>query len=151
MKRRKLIAAVVCALFASGAGAQTFPTKPIRVVVPFAPGGATDTFSRALAAELTQALGQTVVVENRPGAGTIVGAEVVAKAPPDGYTLLFTDLSTHTITGSLYAKLPYDPLKSFSPVAVANSSPLLLVVHPSVPAKNVRELIAVAKRQPGTP
>ena len=146
-----LFASAVCALFAAGVAAQTFPTKPIRLVVPFAPGGATDTFSRALAAELTQALGQTVVVENRPGAGTIVGAEVVAKAPPDGYTLLFTDLSTHTITGSLYAKLPYDPLKSFSPVAVANSSPLLLVVHPSVPAKTVRELIAVAKRQPGTP
>ena len=151
MKRRTLIAAVVCATLSSGVAAQAFPTKPIRLVVPVAPGGATDTFSRALAAELTQALGQTVVVENRPGAGTIVGAEVVAKAPPDGYTLLFTDLSTHTITGSLYAKLPYDPLKSFSPVAVANSSPLLLVVHPSVPAKNVRELIAVAKRQPGTP
>ena len=128
---------------------QGFPTKPIRMIVPFPPGGATDTFSRSLAVELTQTLGQTVIVENRPGAGTTIGADLVAKAPPDGYTLLFTDLSTHTITGSLYAKLPYDPLRSFAPVAAANSSPLLLVVHPSVPAKSVKELIALARRQPG--
>ncbi|HEV3484820.1 MAG TPA: tripartite tricarboxylate transporter substrate-binding protein, partial [Vicinamibacterales bacterium] len=146
-----LVSAAVAAAFSSSAAAQTFPTKPIRLVVPFAPGGATDTFSRTLAAELTQTLGQTVLVENRPGAGTIIGAEVVAKAPPDGYTLLFTDLSTHTITGSLYAKLPYDPLKSFVPVTAANSSPLLLVVHPSVGARSVKELIAIAKRQPNIP
>jgi tripartite-type tricarboxylate transporter receptor subunit TctC len=119
------------------------------MIVPFPPGGATDTFSRALAQELTQTLGQSVIVENRPGAGTTIGADLVAKAQPDGYTLLFTDLSTHTITGSLYTKLPYDPLKSFAPVAAANSSPLILVVHPSVGVKSVKELIATAKRQPG--
>jgi len=141
----------LCAGFSATAAAQSYPTKPIRLIVPFAPGGATDTFSRALAVELTQTLGQTVIVENRTGAGTTIGADFVAKAAPDGHTLLFTDLSTHTITGSLYSKLPYDPLKSFAPVAAANSSPLLLVVHPSVPAKSVKELIAVAKRQPGIP
>jgi tripartite-type tricarboxylate transporter receptor subunit TctC len=139
----------ICAAVPAGADAQAFPSKPIRMIVPFAPGGATDTFSRSLAVELTQTLGQTVVVENRPGAGTTIGADLVAKAPPDGHTLLFTDLSTHTITGSLYAKLPYDPLRSFAPVAAANSSPLLLVVHPSVTVKSVKELIALAKRQPG--
>ena len=139
----------MCAAVPAGADAQAFPSKPIRMIVPFAPGGATDTFSRSLAAELTQTLGQAVVVENRPGAGTTIGADLVAKAPPDGHTLLFTDLSTHTITGSLYAKLPYDPLRSFVPVAAANSSPLLLVVHPSVTVKSVKELIALAKRQPG--
>ena len=138
-----------CAAVSFSAVGQSYPTKPIRMIVTFAPGGATDTFARALAVELTQTLGQTVVVENRPGAGTTIGADVVAKAPPDGHTLLFTDLSTHTITGSLYAKLPYDPLRSFAPVAAANSSPLLLVVHPSVSVKTVKELIALAKRQPG--
>ena len=144
----------VCALCVAmpiGAAAQAYPAKPIRMVVPFAPGGATDTFSRVLAAELSNNLGQQVIVENRPGAGTTIGADVVAKAAPDGHTLLFTDLSTHTITASLYAKLPYDPLRSFAPVAAANSSPLLLVVHPSVGVKSVRELIALAKRQPGIP
>ena len=141
----------VCAAVSVDAAEQAYPSKPIRMIVPFAPGGATDTFSRSLAIELTQTLGQPVVVENRPGAGTTIGADVVAKAAPDGHTLLFTDLSTHTITGSLYAKLPYDPVKSFAPVAAANSSPLLLVVHPSVGVKSVKELIALAKRQPGIP
>lgn len=138
----------LCAATVTDVSAQTFPSKPIRMVVPFAPGGATDTFSRALAAELTQSLGQQVIVENRPGAGTTIGADIVAKAPPDGHTLLFTDLSTHTITASLYAKLPYDPLR-FAAVAAANSSPLLLVVHPSVGVKSVKELISLAKREPG--
>lgn len=143
--------AVACAAVPAGALAQAFPTKPVRLVVPFAPGGATDTFSRAIAAELTQILGQPVLVENRPGAGTTIGAELVSKAAPDGHTLFFTDLSTHTISASLYPKLPYDPLKSFAPVAIANSSPLLLVVHPSVSVKSVKELIATARRQPGIP
>jgi tripartite-type tricarboxylate transporter receptor subunit TctC len=139
----------VCVTTALGASAQAFPGKPIRMVVPFAAGGATDTFSRALAAELTNSLGQQVIVENRTGAGTTIGADVVAKAAPDGHTLLFTDLATHTITASLYTKLPYHPLRSFAAVAAANSSPLLLVVHPSVGVKSVKELIALAKRRPG--
>ncbi|HKU71650.1 MAG TPA: tripartite tricarboxylate transporter substrate binding protein [Burkholderiales bacterium] len=136
-------------LAATGAAAQTFPSKPVRLIVPFAPGGATDIFSRAAAAEMTKSLGQPVIVENRPGAGTTIGAEIVAKSPPDGHTLFFTDLSTHTITGSIYSKLSYNPQRDFAPVAAVNSSPLILVAHPSVGAKTVRDLIAVAKRHPG--
>lgn len=143
------IVAMMAALAAMDAASQAFPARPIRLVVPFPPGGATDTFSRAAAAEMTKSLGQTVLVENRPGAGTTIGADIVAKSPPDGHTLFFTDLSTHTITGSLYSKLPYHPLRDFAPVAAVNSSPLILVAHPSVGVKTVRELIAVAKRHPG--
>ena len=129
--------------------AQNYPAKPIRLVVPFPPGGATDTFSRVLAAQMSKTLGQQVIVENRPGAGTTIAAELVAKSPPDGHTLFFTDLSTHTITSSLYPRLPYHPLRDFAAVAPVNSSPLLLVAHPSVNVKSVRELIALAKRHPG--
>ena len=144
-----VLAVAVLAGAAGGAPAQTYPTRPVRLIVPFPPGGATDTFSRTVAAEMTKSLGQQVIVENRPGAGTTIGADLVAKAPPDGHTLFFTDLSTHTITGSLYAKLPYHPLRDFAPVAPVNSSPLLLVAHPSVGVKSVRELVAVAKKHPG--
>jgi tripartite-type tricarboxylate transporter receptor subunit TctC len=143
-----MVALIVAAL-AAGVHAQAFPTKPIRVIVSFPPGGATDTFSRALAAEMTPSLGQQVIVENRPGAGTIIAAEFVVKAPADGYTLLFTDLSTHAITRSIYTKLKYDPLRDFAAVSAVNVSPLLLVAHPSVTAKSVRELVALAKRHPG--
>jgi tripartite-type tricarboxylate transporter receptor subunit TctC len=141
--------AALMVLAGADAAAQAYPTRPVRLVVPFPPGGATDTFSRATAAELTKSLGQQVIVENRPGAGTTIGADVVAKAPPDGHTLFFTDLSTHTITTSLYAKLPYHPLRDFAPVAPVNSSPLLLVAHPSVGVKTVRELVALVKKHPG--
>jgi tripartite-type tricarboxylate transporter receptor subunit TctC len=144
-----VIAVLLAALAATNAAGQAFPTRPIRLIVPFPPGGATDTFSRAAAAEMTKSLGQTVIVENRPGAGTTIAADFVAKSPPDGHTLFFTDLSTHTITSSLYSKLPYHPLRDFAPVAPVNSSPLILVAHPSVGAKTVRELIAVAKKHPG--
>lgn len=140
---------ILSALVSAGAIAQSFPSRPVRLIVPFPPGGATDTFSRAVAAEMTKNLGQTVIVENRPGAGTTIAAEIVSKSPPDGHTLLFTDLSTHTITASLYTRLAYHPLRDFAPVAVVNSSPLILVAHPSVGAKTVSELIAVAKRHPG--
>ena len=133
----------------STSSGQGFPTKPVRLIVPFAPGGATDTFSRVVAIELGRSLGQQVLVENRPGAGTIIGAEMVAKSPPDGHTLFFTDLSTHAITPSLYPKLPYQPLRDFAAVAPVNSSPLLMLAHPSVSAKTVRQLIALAKKQPG--
>jgi len=143
------IAGLLGVLIATGAVAQTFPAKPIRLIVPFPPGGATDTFSRVAAAEMSKSLGQQVLVENRPGAGTTIGAEWVAKSPPDGHTLFFTDLSTHTITSSLYPKLSYHPLRDFAAVAAVNSSPLLLVAHPSVNVKSARELIALAKRHPG--
>ena len=139
----------VMAQATSSSSGQAYPTKPIRLIVPFPPGGATDIFSRTAAVELTKSLGQQVIVENRPGAGTTIAAELVAKAPPDGHTLFFTDLSTHTITASLYSKLPYQPLRDFAAVAAVNSSPLLLVAHPSVNVRSVKELIALAKRHPG--
>lgn len=151
MKRRLAGSAILIAgaVAANVALAQVFPVKPIRLIVPFPPGGPTDTFSRATAAEVAKSLGQQVIVENRPGAGTTIGADLVAKATPDGHTLFFTDLSTHTITTSLYTRLPYHPLRDFAPVAPVNSSPLILITHPSVGAKTVRELIAVAKKHPG--
>jgi tripartite-type tricarboxylate transporter receptor subunit TctC len=152
MKNDLAFACALCISLALPAAlhAQTFPNKPIRVVVSFPPGGATDTFARTLAAELTKSLHQQVLVDNRPGAATTIAAELVAKAPADGYTLLFTDFQTHTITASLYSKLAYHPLKDFAPVTPVNLSPLLLVAHPSVGAKNVRELVAIAKKNPGT-
>ena len=150
--RRLLAAIAVLILGAAAAGdalPQAFPVKPIRLIVPFPPGGPTDTFSRATAVEVAKSLGQQVIVENRPGAGTTIGADLVAKAAPDGHTLFFTDLSTHTITASLYSRLPYHPLRDFAPVAPVNASPLILITHPSVGARTVRELIAVAKKHPG--
>ena len=129
--------------------AQTYPAKPVRIVVSFAPGGATDIFARATAAEISRSLGQQILVENRAGAGTTIAADLVAKAPADGYTLLFTDLSTHAITTSLYTKLAYHPVRDFAAVAPVNLSPLLLVSHPSVSARSVKDLIAMAKKHPG--
>ena len=143
------MALILGAVISPSALAQAFPAKSIRLIVAFPTGGATDTFARVTAAEMTKSVGQQIIVENRPGAGTTIAAEFVSRAPPDGYTLLFTDLSTHTITASLYTKLQYHPLKSFAAVAPVNSSPLLLVAHPSVGVKSVRELIALAKRNPG--
>jgi len=143
------IVATLTAVATASAVGQEFPTRPIRLIVPFPTGGATDTFSRVIAAEMSKSLGQQVIVENRPGAGTTIAADIVSKSAADGYTLFFTDLSTHTITSSIYAKLPYHPLRDFAPVAAVNSSPLLLVAHPSVGVRTVRELIAVAKKHPG--
>ena len=121
----------------------------MRLVVAFATGGATDTFSRITAAELTKSLGQQVIVENRPGAGTTIAAELVAKSAADGYTLLFTDMSTHAITPSLYSKLSYNPQRDLMAVAPVSSSPLMMVAHPSLGAKSAKDLIALAKRSPG--
>lgn len=140
---------LIAALAPGSAVAQAFPAKPIRLVVAFPPGGATDTFARVTAADMSKGLGQQVIVENRPGAGTTIAAEFVAKSPPDGYTLLFTDLSTHAITPSIYPKLPYHPLKDLVAVAPVSSSPLIMVAHPSVNVKSAKDLIALAKRQPG--
>jgi tripartite-type tricarboxylate transporter receptor subunit TctC len=150
MSRASLLAVLVSTIaVGGGAYAQTFPVKPVRLVVAFAPGGATDTFSRVTAAEMSKSLGQQVIVENRPGGGTTIAAELVAKSAPDGYTLLFTDLSTHSITPSIYPKLGYQPLKDFAAVATISSSPLIMVAHPSVGVKSAKELIALAKRHPG--
>ena len=142
-----LLAAVAPALFAQHASAQAFPAKPIRIIVPLAAGGPGDVLARAVGQKLSEALGQPVVIDNRPGANTNVGTEAAAKAPPDGYTLLAT-ASTLTINPSLYASLPYDPIKDFAPVTLIATTPLMLVVHPSLPAKSVRELIALARARP---
>ena len=129
--------------------AQAYPTRPIRMVVPFSAGaGVTDIMARLLSTHLSASLGQPVVIENRPGAGGVPGTDVVAKAPADGYTFLISNVS-HAIDASLYAKLPYDPLKDFVPVTLINTAPLLLVVNPALPVKTTRELVAYAKTHPG--
>ena len=131
------------------AGAQAYPAKPIRIVVPFPPGGATDILARAVAQKLTDAWGQAVVVDNRPGAGGNIGSELVAKAAPDGYTLEMGTVGTHAINASLYAKMPYDHVKDFAPVILVAGVPNVLVVNPSLPVSSVQELIAYAKANPG--
>jgi len=133
---------------APGAAA-AYPTRPIRLVVPFTPGGSTDILARAIGQELTKAWGQSVIVDNVPGAGGAIGAEKVAKAAPDGYTLLMGHIGTLAVNPSLYPKLPYNPVKDFAPVAWVARVPNVLVVHLSVPAKNMRELVALAKAKPG--
>ena len=133
---------------ASGA-ARNYPNKPIRLVVPFAPAGAGDLFGRAVAQRYKEAWGHEVVVENRGGAGGNIGAGYVAKSAPDGYTLLLGNLGVLAINPSLYKEVPFDSIKSFDPVSLVGGTPLLLVVHPSVPAKTVKELIALAKTRPG--
>lgn len=145
----KLTIAILCAVVASSAAAQNFPARPIRVVVPFAPGGNVDINARNIAPGLTELLGQPVVVDNRAGAGGTIGTDVVAKAPPDGHTLLVASSSIMTNGPALYPKLPYDIVRDFAPVGRIAVVPLAIVVHPSLPAKNTRELIAVAKAQGG--
>jgi tripartite-type tricarboxylate transporter receptor subunit TctC len=142
-------AAIFAAALARDAAAQTYPTKPIRVVVPYAAGGITDILARALGQKLGEALGQPVVIDNRPGANGQVGTELVARATPDGYTLLVTADQTFAMIPHLMPKLPYDALADFIPVSGLGISPQALVVHPSVPAKNVSELIALARAKPG--
>ena len=141
--------AVIGIACSASVAAQNFPTKPIRLIVAFAPGGATDTFARITAAEISRSLGQQVIVENRPGAGTTIAAEFVAKSPADGYTLLLTDLSTHAIMPSLYTKLAFSHARDLVAVAPVSSSPLIMAAHPSLGVKNAKELIALAKKNPG--
>lgn len=145
---RLVLCGFAAAMIAGGAAAQQYPTKVITLVVPFPAGGTTDILARPLAQKLSEALGQQVIVDNRPGAGGTVGATVVAKSAPDGHTLLMGAVH-HTIATSLYKKLPYDFQKDLAPVTVAAFVPNILVVHPSVPAKNVKELLDLAKKQPG--
>src|SRR5512143_3020145 len=135
-------------LIAETAQAQNYPSRPIRLVLPFAAGGLVDVPGRILAQKLTEALGQPLVVENRPGAGSTIGADAVAKAKPDGYTLMITS-TTHVISANLYKTLPYDALRDFAPVMKLAEGPYVLVVNPSLPAKSVAELVALAKSRPG--
>jgi tripartite-type tricarboxylate transporter receptor subunit TctC len=131
------------------AQAQQYPNKPIRIIVPYAAGGTSDILARQIGPKLTETWGQPVVIENKAGANGNVGADFVAKSAPDGYTLLLTDLGGLVISASVYPKLPFDPSKDFTPVVMVSYSPHVLAVHPSVPVKNVKELIELAKAQPG--
>ncbi len=126
-----------------------YPDKPVRLVVPFPPGGSADTVARLLGHKLSASLGQQFVIDNRPGAGGSIGSELVAKAPADGYTILLGAISSHAITPSLYAKLGYDARKDFAPISLVTTMPNVLVVHPSVKANSVKELVALAKSKPG--
>lgn len=136
--------AMICGL----AVAQGYPLKPIRVVVPYAPGGATDLTGRTVGAKMSETFKQTVIVDNRAGAGGVIGADIVAKAPPDGYTVLLSSPAEIAILPHLQ-RMPYNPLKDFAPVSLATMTPLILVVHPSLPVKTVKELIAFIKARPG--
>ncbi len=137
------------ALHIGSAAAQAYPVKPIRLLVPFPPGGSTDIVARIVAQKLSSQLGQAMVVENRGGAGGTIGTAVVAKAAPDGYSLLVGSTSTHVVAPSVYAKLEYDPVKDFAPISLMAVSPYLLVVHPAVQAKTLKELVGLLRAQPG--
>uniref|UniRef100_Q472W5 Uncharacterized protein UPF0065 n=2 Tax=Cupriavidus TaxID=106589 RepID=Q472W5_CUPPJ len=144
-----LLAAAAITMHAMPALAQSYPSRPVRLVVPFPPGGTADVFGRLLAQEMTQTLGQPFVVDNRAGAGGNIAAAAVANAAADGYTVLLGTIGTHGINPSLYGNLPYSPRKDFQPVALVSSGANVLVVHPDVPARTVAELVALAKRRPG--
>jgi tripartite-type tricarboxylate transporter receptor subunit TctC len=140
---------LAAALAACPGTATAFPDKPVTLVVPFPPGGATDTLGRIVAAGLGARLGQTVIVDNKAGAGTVIGATAVAKAPADGHTLLIGSNTTFTVNPALKEKLPYDPLKSFESIGLLGTSPLVLLAHNALPAATLAELVALAKAQPG--
>jgi tripartite-type tricarboxylate transporter receptor subunit TctC len=145
---RRASIVLVLGLGASTAVAQTYPAKSIRMIVPAAPGGGVDTIGRAVGQKMSEALGQAIVPDNRAGAGTMIGSELTAKAPPDGYTFLMMT-NSHAINAAVQKNLKYDPLNDFSEISLLAISPYLLVVHPSVPAKNVRELVELARKRPG--
>jgi tripartite-type tricarboxylate transporter receptor subunit TctC len=146
---RRAFTAIALALLSASAFAQSYPNKPVRLVVGFTPGGVSDVLARAMSAKLSQNLGQQVVVDNRPGAGTTIASEFIAKSAPDGYTLYFCDATTHAINASLYTKLPYDSVRDFAFISLVASTPLLLVVNAALPVKSVPELIALAKSRAG--
>src|SRR5690348_17850770 len=136
-------------VMAASVAAQPYPSKPVRLVVPFAPGGGSDLVGRVLAQKLSAALHQQFVVDNRAGAGGRIGTELVAKSPPDGYTLLFATSSVMVIAPAVYSSLPFDMPRDFSPISLVGSTAYVLITHPSVPARSVKELIALAKARPG--
>jgi tripartite-type tricarboxylate transporter receptor subunit TctC len=145
--------AIACMLLVvghTGGFAQNYPQKPVRFVVPYSAGGAGDIFARTIGQKLTEALGQTFTIDNRPGANAIIGMEIVAKAPPDGYTIVMGNSAPMVLNPSLYPKLPYDPIKDFAPVTQGTLYPYILIVHPSVPVHSVSELVQFAKAHPGT-
>lgn len=142
-------AAVLAALMACAVAAQPFPSKPVKIIVPSAPGDGSDILARAIAQKLTERWGQTVIVENRPGAGGVIGTEAAAKSPADGYTVIMGNAGSHAINQALYAKLPYDVVRDFAPITLVASAPNVFVVNPAVPANTVAEFLALAKKEPG--
>ena len=149
MKRLDRCALGIMLIVALPVLAQSYPSKPIRLVLPYPPGGGTDVIARPLAQKLTEQLGQQVIVDNRGGAGGNIGMEFVAKSPADGYTLLFALTAQYAVNLSLYPKLPYDPVRDYAPISLLANAPYLLVVHPTLPAKSVAELVALVKARPG--
>src|SRR5688572_22334813 len=145
----KRLLILMLSAFAMQALAQSYPTKPVRVVVPYPPGGGNDTLGRLFAAKLGERMGQPFVVENRPGAGTMIGTEAAAKSAPDGYTILLSSIATHALSPNLYARVPYDPVKDFAPITLLGIAPTVLVVNYDLPAKTLQEFIAAAKAKPG--
>ena len=143
-----LSAAAALSLSSTTVVAQAYPARPIRVVVPFSPGGAVDGPMRLIGQELSKRMGQGIVVENKPGAGATIGSDIVAKSPADGYTLLLAS-QTNAISATLYPKLPFDPIEDFAPVSLIGREPGVVVVHPSLPVKTLQEFIAYAKERPG--
>src|SRR6185503_10381709 len=141
--------AILAFILTGAAIAQTYPVKPVRLIVPFAPGGGTDILGRLLCQRLTEALGQPFIVDNRGGAGGIIGAELAAKAPADGYTLLLGSPGPLTINPALQPRMSYDSLRDFAPITLATISAFTLVVHPALPVRSVKELVALAKAKPG--
>ncbi len=148
---RNLSALLIAATLAVAlpAAAQTYPSKPVRIVVVSTPGGSVDTLARAIAPRLSSKWSQQVLVDNRPGAGGAIAAELVSKAPPDGYTLMMGTIASLATNVSLYKSLPYDPVKDFAPITLVATQNLVLLVHPSIPSRSVKELVALAKKQPG--
>jgi tripartite-type tricarboxylate transporter receptor subunit TctC len=145
---RGLAALAIVLALGGNVSAQSWPTKPIRMIVPYTPGGYTDFMARAVGQKLSEAFGQPIIFENKPGANAIIGTDVVAKAPPDGYTI-GTVIAAHAVNATLNPKLPYDTLKDFSYVSLMSVAPLIMIAHPSLPANNMKELIALAKAKPG--
>jgi tripartite-type tricarboxylate transporter receptor subunit TctC len=146
---RRLLAGLLFLCLASPAVAQDWPARPVRIVAPFAPGGSADTLGRIVAQKLGESLKQSFVVENRPGAGGVIGSELVARAAPDGYTLVVSGVASHVIAPSLPRGTPYDPLKDFTHIALFGGPPAVLVVNPAVPAKDLAEFVALLKKEPG--
>ncbi|HEV8094643.1 MAG TPA: tripartite tricarboxylate transporter substrate-binding protein, partial [Burkholderiales bacterium] len=146
---KKIVLASLLAGFSAGANCQAWPAKPIRWVVPYTPAGITDNVTRMITQKLQETLGQSIVIENKPGANSIIGADLIAKSPPDGYNIV-TVIAAHAANATLYAgKLPFDPVKSFTPISLAVIAPLILTANNNFPAKNVKELIDYAKKNPG--
>jgi tripartite-type tricarboxylate transporter receptor subunit TctC len=146
---RRLLTVLLLCVVAAQAFAQAYPSKPVKMIIPYPPGGGNDTLGRLFAVKLGERIGQPVVVENRPGAGTLIGTEAAAKSTPDGYTILLSSIATHALSPNLHSKVPYDPIRDFAPITLLGIAPTVLVVTNDLPAKDLAELVAGAKAKPG--